>query len=325
MLQDICSSIIAGILIVESFISYHPLRPVSYLCTLSYFIYDSVANTLTSDYILHHGFSYLLMGNIYFNPYNDNVLSILLRIEFSTIAFLLMPYVNSYFKTPLSLLFVVLFYKFRIYDWYYMFKTYDFLPIQIIPLLGLYILNLYWFSIIIKKISKLLKLNAITITDKTYSYSMISSGILTIYTIFQELRIVYIMSILLVMLGCLFHKEISFWYNISEPSWYNNSELLWDLIIFHNYYTGYMYVLSKQFINCLLHILYISSIQYKSKIIPLYIAVIGVQIIQTPSIELFTFFLCLLIGHVIKPLYEMTDHVSYLLLLGYSYSIYSQV
>ena len=325
MLQDLFSIITAGIISVESFLSYHPLRPVSYLCTLSYFVYDSVVNTLNPEYILHHGLSYFLMCNFYFYPYNDNIESIIFRIEFSTLAFNLIPYVNEYFKKPVLLLFVILFCKFRIYDWYYMFKTYDFLPIQIIPLIGLYSLNLYWFSIIIKKISKILKLNSVTLTDKTYSYAMITSGILTIYTIFPELKIVYIMSILLVMLGSLFHKEISFWYNISEPAWYDNSELIWDLIIFHNYYTGYMYVLSKKFINCLLHILYLSSIQYKSKIIPLYIAVIGVQSIQTPSIELFTFFLCLLSGHVVKPLYAITDDVNYLLLLGYSYSIYSQV
>jgi hypothetical protein len=143
MFMDMWSTAIAvlasGMFICDSHYGYH--THLSYFAA-AYFMVD--IKTCNLSHKLHHVCTLWLLYWVTNHPQ----LMFLCKMEMSTLILNVIPYVN--YKTPLKALFLLMFVKTRVYDYYYFLSELDTLPI-FFGFFILYTVNLYWFSLMIKK------------------------------------------------------------------------------------------------------------------------------------------------------------------------------
>ncbi len=145
--MDIWSTSIATLssvmYICNSTYDYH--NYLSYFAT-AYFMAD--IRTCKLDHKLHHLCTF---GLLYLIDTHHQMM-FLCKMEISTLVLNLIPY--AHYKMPLKVLFLPLFVKTRIYDYYYFLNEIS--NTTTLPLLFcfsiLYAVNLYWFAIMVKKI-----------------------------------------------------------------------------------------------------------------------------------------------------------------------------
>lgn len=324
LIQDVLSTITAAVVITESFFSYHPLRPFTGLFALSYFVYDSMMYKLKPDFLVHHVITSYILGIGYFYQFSDKIFSIICRIEISTFALNLIPYVKDQYKISVQLLFFILFFKFRIYDWYYMFIENKLSYVHAIPLLAFYTLNVYWFMIICKKMSKPLKNMNLTIVNHhicSYTLSINSMGI--IYNLYPELSCVQFLSALLALTSYLYHKEIA---NYGIPNVYSIYKIF-HVAAIHLSQSVYMYMLGGLFgkVSCYVHFINVMYIfdYLPDDMLSVSIPVFSIDFIYllytTQSIELFTLFLLGGLVYKMNVFYDLSFASIHLLLIWYSY------
>jgi hypothetical protein len=321
MLQDLLST---GAAISILYISYQPAIPhYIYILPLSFFAYDLICNKLTIDFKLHHLItsSFTVVDFLY--PYTPELRITLTRLEWSTLALNIIPYVPKKFQFGLQLLFFILFFKFRIFDWYIVFQECTFSYIQIIPLLALYSLNLYWFVLICKKIAKPLKTMDLNIVNQhIVSYTMmINSVLMNIW--YPTLTFINCMSVLLGISSYLYHKEIAnYYYGIPtiQSKW-----ILLDVTFFHICQSGYIYLLQSEWCVVLLYT-HFMNLWYIYKFLPEDISSASMPsfaldaiylLYSNPSIELFTISLLILYIHILNPFYDISYVSTHLVICWY--------
>ena len=324
MLQDLLSTGTALIILYES---YQP--PTIYLnlimagVGMSYFGYDMLCNKLTSDYVVHHiiTFGVLIVGLIY--PYPVEALIIICGIEWSTLVLNTLPYLPKSLYNGVRLLFFISFCKCRLLDWYCMFQTYTFLYVQLIPILAMYSLNLYWFVLMCKKMAKPLKTISLHIVNQhIVSYTlMINSVIIIIW--YPTLTFIKIMSALLGVSSYMYHKEIAYYYN-GIPT-INSKWIVLDVTVFHIFQAGYMYLVDYSF-SFYIHFM---NLWYIYQFLPQdissaslysFITDIVTLLYDKPSIELFTISLLFIYIHILNPFYDVSYVSTHLIICWYIHS-----
>ena len=324
MLQDMLSTCTAVYVLYQSYQS--DLSPGIYVLPLSFFFYDLMFNTLTMDFKIHHIItsSFAVVGLM--QPYEPETKVILSSAEWSTLVLNITPYLPKTYQTGLQLLFCILFFKFRIFDWYFMMQEYTFSTVQLIPIVGLYSLNLYWFVVICKKLAKPLKRIDLNIVNHyIVSYTMLANSIL-IYLWYPTLTFTKIMSVLLGISSFLYHNEIALhYYGIPtiQSTW-----ILYDVTIFHIFQTGYMYQIQSRWSIASIYI-HVMNLMYIYKFLPEDISSasmpsFGLDVVyllySNPSIELFTIALLIIYIHVINPFYDVSFVSTHLLVCWYIYT-----
>lgn len=315
MLQDILSTGNAIFILYES---YKPeINPSIYVLLMSFFAYDLICNKLTIDFKIHHIItsSFGVISLLY--PYSPELRLIMSRAEWSTLALNAIPYVPYSCQNGVRLLFFILFFKFRIIDWYYMFQEHTFLRLQLFPVLALYSLNLYWFILICKKLAKPLKnISLHVVNQHIVSYTMMINS-LFINTIYPTVTFCKIMTLLLGISSYLYHKEIAY-ENDGIPTM-NSKWILLDISVFHIFKGGYMYLLNyscSPYIHAL-NVWYIykflpSDSTYAS--MPSFGIDMLLMMYDNPSIELFTISLLILYIHILNPFYDVSYVSTHLVL-----------
>lgn len=112
----------------------------------SYFMVDLLSCKMVNK--LHH----ICTLGILYQVDNHDLLMFFYKVEISTIFFNLIPYVK--YKSLFKAIFFSLFIKIRVYDYYYFLVDYDSnMPLCVrFSFYTLYAINLYWFSLLIKKV-----------------------------------------------------------------------------------------------------------------------------------------------------------------------------
>jgi hypothetical protein len=321
MLQDILST---GAAITILYLSYQPeINHCVYLLPLSYFAYDYIYNKLTIDYKIHHIItsSFTIVDFIY--PYTPELRITLTRLEWSTLVWNVMPYLPKSCQTGCQMLFFVLFFKFRIFDWYFVFQECTFKNVQIIPLLALYSLNLYWFVLVCKKIAKPLKsMNLAVLNQHVVSYTMmINSVLLNIW--YPTLMFTNFISVVLGISSYLYHKEIANQY-YGIPTIHSKWILL-DVTVFNLFQSVYLYQIQTGWSVVSLYI-HFMNLMYIYKFLPKDISTACMPsfaldtiylLYSNPTIELFTIALLILYIHILNPFYDMSYVSSHLVLCWY--------
>ena len=323
IVQDILSTLSAGIMLVESNYSYHDYRILSSLTTLSFFVYDSLCNNLTKDFLIHHGVASMGIINSYMWIPSDKVFTCLCKIEISTVVLNIIPYVNTKFKQPLQILFFITFFKYRIYDIYYILHE-KLLYVHFIPIFLLYSLNLYWFVIICKKISNpLKKMNLNILNHSVCSYTFFINSIYTIYN-YSLPNFVHFMSM---MLGCssyLYHNEIATYYNgipTMQSKW-----ILFDVTVLHLYNLSCVYLFNNFYtpISFIVHGINLLYIYYykpdyiiTDASLPSFFIDFLYFLYSTQSIELYTIGLLIIYIHIINPFYDISYISTHMIIVWY--------
>ena len=322
ILQDILSTFSAGILLLESNYSYHNYRIFSYLSTVSFFAYDVLCNNLSKDFLFHHGAASIGIISSYIWVPSDKVFTCLCKIEISTIVLNLIPYVNTKFKQPLQILFFVTFFKYRVYDIYYILHE-NILYVHFIPILLLYSLNLYWFVIMCKKISSpLKKMNLNILNHSICSYTFFINSIYTIYN-YQLPTIVNGMSFLLGCSSYLYHNEIAKYYNgipTMKSKW-----ILLDVTILHIYKVCCVYLYKNFYknISCIIHFINLLYIYYYKPYnitdasMPSFFIDFLYFLYSIQSIELYTIGLLIIYIHFINPFYDISYVSTHMVIVWY--------
>ena len=328
ILQDILSTLTAGLILVESTKEVQNFNPLLYGFTLSFFSYDSICNNISTDMLIHHVCTTIfLLVNIWW-PYTYETRLIMSAIEWSTFVYNAIAYVPDTCKNILNILFVSLFFKFRIYNWYYMFQQHTFLPIQFFPVLAIYSINVYWFILICKKISKKLKnMNLNVLNHQITSYTMMGSSCLIIYTLYPKFTFMQVTSVILGISSYLYHNEMVVYFNgisnVKKSKW-----ILLDVTVLHIYQTGYMFIIGDgwSIFSLYIHIINIFFI-YKyvpeditAASLPTFLLDVLHILYTTRSIELFTISLLIIFIHVINPFYDLSYVSTHLTLCWYIYT-----
>ena len=326
MLQNILSIITATNMIVETCYTYHVYRPLSYIGIISYFVYDAICNDVNYEYIIHHTTTISGIIICYIWPYPDEVFTTVGRVEISTIIMNVIPFTNSKFKTPLQLLFYITFVKYRIYDWYYMFQEYKLLYVHYIPLIILYTLNLYWFTLLTKKLGKIFlkPYNLKPLQHQICSYTMAINSCITVYTVYPNYVYGQITCCFLALTSYLYHQNIIKNHNSitpKTPKW-----ILYDITAIHLFEVSYMYTICDYwYILATVHILNILYIyntipdDYITSSMPSFLLDAIVTIYIKPSIEIYTICVLQICGQFIQPLYDLTFSYIHLLMMLYTY------
>jgi hypothetical protein len=326
LLQDILSTITCGLALTDA---YYPryARTLSNAFGFSYFAYDSLYHNLKPDFLFHHVISsILLIVNICF-PFSDENNSIFLKIEWSTLVLNMLNYTPDKFKPIVQACFFISFFKFRIYNWYMLFQNHTLLPVQLIPLLGLYTLNLYWFTLLCKKASaSLKKINLNVLNHHICSYTMLANSGLIVYTVYPDLTFIQVMSVLLGISSYLYHQEIALYFN-GIPS-IKSKWIMFDAIIFHTYHAGYIYLIGDFYgkISWYFHLFNVSYIYIfnHEDVTSLSMVSFGIDIIYllctTPTIHLFTVAILIICIHLMNPFYDMSFVSTHLLICWYAYT-----
>ena len=131
----------SGMFIGNSDYGYH--THLSYFA-MAYFIVDM--RTCNVSHKLHHVCTLWLLYWVI----NHSQLMFLCKMEMSTLLLNLIPYVK--YTILLKVLFLAVFVKTRVYDYYYFLSEMDTLTPIFFGFFILYTVNLYWFSLMIKKI-----------------------------------------------------------------------------------------------------------------------------------------------------------------------------
>ena len=308
MLQPIYSSLSAGVMLLESQYSNHPYRPLSYLFIISFFTYDSICNNSKPEYIVHHTLATIGIISSYLWPPPDKVFSTLCNVEYSTLILNMFPYIHPKFKIPLQLLFFITFFKYRIYDWYYMLDNFSLNYIQLFPIIILYALNFYWFTLMCKKLSKQLLPN-VSIQHQICSYTMTINSCITIYKLYPYYSIT---SVLLALTKYLHNQSIIH----GTPNYKKITILalhLFQVSYLVHMYT-YWYILAG---GHLLHIVYMNHLPTIYLILPFFLDFI-VLMYYTHSVELYTNVLLQLCVHYVQPFDDLSIVGTHLLTIWYT-------
>jgi hypothetical protein len=321
MLQDILSTCTALCILYESYQS--DLYPTMYVLPMTFFAYDLICNNLSLDFKIHHAItsSFAVVGLLH--PYTQDLRLIMGRVEWSTLLLNSIPYVPKQYQNFLRFLFFLLFFKFRIVDWYVMFQENTFSTLQLIPIIALYSLNLYWLVVICKKIAKPLKtLHLQRINQHIVSYTlMINSILMNLW--YPTLTFMNSMSVLLGISSYLYHNEIAYHY-YGIPS--NQSKwLILDVTVFHVLQTGYIYLLKTGWSVVSLYIHFI-NLMYIYKFLPSDITIASIPsfaldvlylLYSNPTIELFTISLLIFYIHILNPFYDISYVSTHFVLCWY--------
>ena len=320
-LQDILSTITAIFILYES---YQPiLHPYVYVLPMFFFAYDLMFNKLTVDFKIHHAItsSFSVIGLWY--PYTSELRIIMAAIEWTTLVLNIIPYVPEMYQSRLQLLFFLLFFKFRIFDWYCMFHEHAFLTVQIIPALAMYSLNLYWFLLICKKISKPLKTMQLNVVNHhIVSYTMMVNSIL-LNVWYPTLTFTNGMSVLLGISSYLYHKEIA--YNYYGIPTIQSTWVFLDTTVIHVFQTGYLYMIKTgwsvvsmytHFMN-LMYIYKFLPEDVRTASMPSFALDVLYLLYMNPTIELFTISLLILYIHILNPFYDISYVSSHLVVCWY--------
>lgn len=326
ILQDILSTITCGLALTNA---YYPClnRSMCYIYSFSFFVYDSVLHNLKPDFLIHHTItSIILIVNIFF-PLPQEMNNGFLKTEWSTIALNMLNYTPDRFKPVIQILFFMLFIKFRLINWYILFEEHTLLYVQLIPLLGLYTLNLYWFIVICKKLSAPLKKITLNILNHDIcSYTFLANSGLIIYTVYPQLTFIQVLSALLGISSYLYHQEIALYFNgipTIKSKW-----ILFDVAVFHTYHAGYIYLIGDFWgkISWYFHLFNVSYIYvFKPEdVTSISMFSFGLDIIyllySTPNIHLFTVTLLIIFIHLMNPFYDMSFTSTHLLICWYAYT-----
>jgi hypothetical protein len=321
MLQDILSTCTAMFILYESY--QHELHPPIYVLTVSYFAYDLTVNTITNDFKIHHIITSLFAVTGLMYPYTPESRITMAGAEWSTLVLNVIPYVPEMYKSKLQFLFFLLFFKFRIFNWYYMFQEHTFSTVQIIPVLAMYSLNLYWFLLICKKIAKPLKTMQLTIMNHhIVSYTMMVNSVL-MNVWYPTLTFTNGMSVLLGLSSYMYHKEIAYDYHgipTIQSKW-----IFIDATVFHVFQAGYLYLLQTGW-NVVSLYIHFMNLMYIYKFLPENIRTASLPsfaldilyLLSTyPTIELFTILLLFLYIHILNPFYDVSYVSTHLVLCWY--------
>lgn len=328
MLQLIGSTITALYIIIDTCV-YNTCQPISCIGLLSYLTYDLTFNTLSKDFALHHLICMMGMGVGYFLPYPVELYPIVGKLEISTLILNFLPYANSTFKLPLQTLFYITFFKYRIYDWYYMFQEHTLLYTQIIPLCLMYTLNLYWFTLLTKKLMKPLKnLNLKYLQHEFCSYSMALNSCLIIYNVYPTYICIQITSCLLAITSYLYHQNMKIYTDIVPkiPKW-----ITYDITAIHLFEISYIYNISNYwYIIAGIHLLNMIYIykkipeDYVGASLPSF-AVDAILILYTYiDIEGYTVGALIYIAYFVQPFYDLTFSYIHLLVVWGAYFCFKQ-
>ena len=320
MIQDIFSTAAAIVILYESYQPNLIPDPVACMFGMSYFGYDILYHKIPPDFIFHHiitgGFLIVSLTC----PYSIATRIIICGAEWSTLVLNIIPYLPNSLQNRARLLFVLLFFKFRLLDWYFMFQEHTFLYVQIIPALALYSLNLYWFVIICKKMAKPLKsLSLHVLNHHIVSYTMMINSVL-IYMMYPTMTFIKYMSILLGISSYLYHKEIACYYD-GIPS-IQSRWIIWDIIVFHVFQGGYMHFIQYS-LSIYIHAVNVFYIYWAMPhdISSASLFSFGIDIVyllyDNPNIELFTISLLFVYIHLINPFYDISYVSTHLLLCWY--------
>ena len=326
ILQDILSTITCGLALTDA---YYPryARPISYAFSFTYFAYDSAFHNLKPDFLFHHAItSIILIVNICF-PFSDENNSIFLKVEWSTLLLNILNYTPDRVKPVIQMLFFMTFIKFRLIDWYILFQRNTLWCVQLIPLLGLYSLNLYWFVLICKKLSAPLKKITLNVLNHHIcSYTFLANSGLIIYTVYPQLTFIQVLSALLGISSYLYHQEIALYFNgipTIKSKW-----IMFDVAVFHTYHAGYIYLIGDFWgkISWYFHLFNVSYIYvFKPEdVTSISMFSFGLDIIyllySTPNIHLFTVALLIIFIHLMNPFYDMSFTSTHLLICWYAYT-----
>ncbi len=325
--QYIFSTVNAGIMIVESFFPNHPYRPLSYLSLVSYYAYDAYYMNISREFLIHHGAATVGILISYMQPFPDKVFTTLSRIEIPTIVFNAIPFVNDKYKQYIEFLFFISFFKYRIYDGYYMFQENIFTPIQFFPLILFYSVYLYWFVIMCKKIGRVFckPYNLTILQHQICSYTMAINSAITIYRSYPYYSNSQITSAILALTSYVYHQDIIKNHNgitPIKPKWIKldiTAIHLFHVVSLFNIYE-YWYILAGIH---LLNILYIYIRVPKCYImasIPSFFLDYIIVIYHTRSIELYTNILLQLYFQLIQPYYDLTFAFVHVLIIWYTYT-----
>ena len=313
MLQPIYNNLSASVMLIESCYSNHPYRPLSYLFTISFFTYDYICNDLAPQYIFHHMLATFGIVTSYLWPLPDELFTIMCRVEISTLFLNTFRYINPKFKPIVQFLFFITFFKYRIYDLYYVLQNYSFIYAQFIPFLLFYTMNFYWFTLICKKIGDISckPYNLTTLQHQLCSYTMAANSVITIYTLYPKYPFIQFASYLLALTNCIYYQD-----NTKK----NKMCITLTLYLFK---VSYLYaVYDYWYMLAAIHLLNIVCTHRLTNYTILISFGIDflIGMYKSPSVELYTIFILQLFVQLIQPFYDLSDVCSHLLYIWYSYS-----
>ena len=281
---------------------------------LCFFGIDAIVFNSNPEFLLHHIIiSSALVINL-FNPIPIPLYYAYCNTEWSTILLTLMPYIsNPSYKKICQLMFAVLFFKFRIYDWYYLFHTEPIPTVYILPLVSMYSLNLYWWVLICKKMCKPLKNGVYHILNHTIvSYTMLMNAGIIIYITAYDYNLVKLTSLFSGITSYLYHNEIAKYHNGIVTN--NSKWILLDVVAFHWCHVEYIRHMYPEwfYISSGLHLLNLLYLyKYSPNNISNYsmVALLVDNIYRVwyyPSIDIYTMVLLLGYIHVLNPMYDLS-------------------
>ncbi len=322
-LQDLLSVCTCVLMIADSYYTV-AVRPFSYLFSLGFFAVDICKHHLQPDFLIHHLLSASIIGLHHIVPYTDETLAMICRTEWSTLLLTAVPYVPAQYHIPLQLSFAATFFRFRIYAFFHFFQMQCLAPVQAAPILGLYVLNLYWFVLICKKAAKPLKhYNLNRLNHHICSYTMIAVSGLLFYQFYPFLPFIRMMSCFLALSSYLYHQEIALQFDglpSAASRW-----IYYDVSVFHFYQAGYVYLTGTQYgkvawLSHLLNVLYIwvkRPDDISTAALPSFGVDVAYLLIDTQSIELLTVSLLIFFIHFINPFYDLSFVSTHMLLCWY--------
>jgi hypothetical protein len=263
-----------------------------------------------------------------FYPFHLTIYRDYYNTEWSTLLLLIMPYItNSNCNQTHQIIFSIVFFKFRVYDLYYLLQLNPISYIHMIPLLCMYSLNLYWWIITCKTICKPLEDKLYTTLHYRYNfYPMILNFFLLTYRTFHDscYLILQLTTFTSGMSTYLYYNDIEYVYR-GIPS----VKSIWvsiDITAFHLFQLEYMRLKYTEIfkISCILHfinVLYIYKYKYDiSKYSMVAVLVDNLYILYCyPNIELFTILLLFTYVYVLTPMYELSFIVNHALVSWYMY------
>ena len=153
IINDALSTLSCILFLIEGYRPYHYTeRLLVGAFGACYFALDIAFFTRKKDFIFHHGLAIWIMYASIFYPYSYDAFIKIANLEFSTLFLNLHHYVTGYYRTITQILFFLTFFKIRIVDFVPLLYDHELNYMQWLPLVSLYMLNLYWFRLICKKI-----------------------------------------------------------------------------------------------------------------------------------------------------------------------------
>lgn len=259
-----------------------------------YCIIDLYFFHLTLDKRIHHIFGILISLSLFFNRDRKIIYFITnyeISTEISTFYLILREnlenskYKNSIFIHICNFLFIFYFLYYRIVKFLFIqdtilenIKDIEYLPLFLITFYGLFVLNLFWFVLIIKKIYKKICILEKSKNEKYIkiicSYSNCIMLPYIIYNIYYFLNIryliFYILNISIIVSSNLYHKNCyqnikkQGYYTILDPNIYRYYNLDILLIKLNNYFFTFLFFIDKNIsYNLFISLIYIFSHIYK--------------------------------------------------------------